>query len=321
MSIALTLALPACSPKTQNVKAFTASVLDTNGGLSGVLALGYPSCLRGAEYHMLKTALAVTPDTQAELEQSYAQRLETCELTKEVEARAMEAAEVLTAFAAALAQLASDQRAVHAPEQKASTPGVEAPPTAEKPAAQPSEQLGAATDDVAATVARWVTAGYRKKQLSQAIAESAEPIQTVLTTLLTVIDEVNLEGLLQQEERNLLELFEFYDLEANGDPVARDLRHLERQRLQGDIRARLASTQRFRQRLERLREAHEALARERGALRQEELLTEVRAALADTFARPPLPAPPGALELPKPSPDTPPPAPAPTPASSPEPSP
>lgn len=324
MSIALALALPACGPKTQNVKAFSASVLDTNGGLESVLALGYPSCVRGAEYHMLKTALAVTPDTQSELQQSYAKRLQTCELTKQVEAQALEAAQVLSAFAAALAQLASDQRVSHVPEQKDAKTGTPAAPATEKPGPAPKEQLGAATNDVVATIAGWVTAGYRKKQLSQAIAESAEPLQTVLTALLTVIDEVNVEGLLQQEEQNLLDLFEIYDLEAGDEPVARALRHLQRQRLHADIRVRLANTQRFRQRLERLRQAHEALVEERGALQQEELLTEVRAALADTFAPRPRPVSPDPLELPKPQRDAPAAMPAAVPAAvpaSPEPSP
>lgn len=306
--IVIALGLPACSPKTQNVRAFSTSVLDTNERLESVLALGYPSCVRGAEYHMLKSALAVTPDTQAELEASYAKRLETCELTKRIESQALEAAAVVTAFAAALGNLANDQPVEHIPTDAAgaSMPTATGPGKAEEKAKSegaPKPQMTVQTDDVVKTISKWVTAGYRQKQLGKAISESAEPIQDVLAALATVTKEVNVEGLLQQEERNLLELFEIYDLESPADAVARDLRHLERQRLQQDIHVRLSNTARFRERLARLILAHEALVQAQGALKQEELLAQVRAALADTFAQEPLPAPASALRIPAPAPE------------------
>lgn len=312
--IVIALGVAACSPKTQNVRAFSASVLDTNESLEGVLALGYPSCVRGAEYHMLKSALAVTPDSEAELEVSYAKRLETCELTKRIESQALEAATVVTAFAAALDNLANDQPVEHVPSEAtrpdAASAAVDGKAKDEgKSEDAPKPQMSVQTDDVVSTISKWVTAGYRRKQLGKAIAESAEPIRKVLAALATVTEEVNVEGLLQQEQRNLLELFEIYDLESPADPVARDLRHLERQRLEQDIQARLASTTRFRERLGRLIMAHDELVQARGALNQEELLARVRAALADTFAQKPLPAPASALRIPAPAPES---APAPS---------
>jgi hypothetical protein len=295
--------LSACSPRTQNVRAFTTSVADTYDDLGPVLEMGYPSCVKAAEYHMLKEASIASTEEERAVATAYAKRLQTCDQTKIVQGQVVLAGSTVTAFAAALADLAGDEAVSHVPQRP---PVAAGPADVPPPSGQAKDELGAATNETITTITGWLTAGYRQKHLKKAISESAEGIRRVLTALEVVITEVYVETHLNQERANLVELFEFYDLDGPRDPVASSLRQLELQRRLFDLDSRLAKTKRLLARLERLALAHEHLVQTEGALGQKELLAEIRIALADTFATESLPPATAPLSVPRPAAETPP---------------
>jgi|GEM_PF-3899811 len=288
LSVVLLALLLACSPKTQNVRAFTASVEDTSDNLGAVLKLGYPSCIRAAEYQMLKKAIDALPAGREQDEADFARSLSICDQAKIVRTRALHAASTVTAFAAALEALANNRPIPHVPE----VPSVDAG----------SDELVQATDDTVKTIASWVTANYRRKQLEKAVSESAQPIRAVLAALETTVSEVHSQTL-EQEKKNLAELFRRYERASPPEPISSGLRGLELQRQLVDVNARIARAERLIARLRHLTAAHDRLVKAHGALNQEELLTEIRVAFADTFAGPPVPADPPALAIPRPLPD------------------
>lgn len=276
--------LGACSPKTQNVRALSTAIIDTGDSLEPVLALGYPSCIKAVEYHMLKMATDAGPEEQELLAEDYKRRRDRCDQTKQVQRDVLLAASTLTALAAALTDLAGDQPVQHAPKE---------PPAAGEPS-----EVAAATDETVATITAWVTAGYRKKQLAKAIEESAEPVAKVLSELGRVTTEVYIEEHLKKERDNLTDLFQQYDRISASDPVSRGLLKLEYQRLLVEVNSRLARAERLRSRLDHLSAAHAELVHAHGALSQEKLLAEVKVALADTYELSPAPADPAALPIP-----------------------
>jgi len=274
----------ACAPKTQNVLAFTASAKDTHGKLDGVLELGYPSCIRTAEYDMLKEAIDAPPEVRTEQVKDFEASLAICDRAKEVRTQALAAASTVAAFAAALDALANNRAIEHVP--------------AAASAGQGQSELRAATDDTTRTISDWATARYRKRQLGAAIAESSQSVGRVLRALRTILAEVHGQSL-AQEKANLLELFRRYDRAAPVDPITSGLRGLELQRRVATLDARLARAGHLLTRLDHMIAAHERLVQAEGALEQTELLAEIRIALADTFAPPPPAADPPKLAVPR----------------------
>jgi len=270
----------ACAPKTQNVLAFTASAKDTQGKLGSVLELGYPSCVRTAEYHMLEQAIDAPPEARSDQQKDFEASLAICDRAKEVRTQALDAAATVAAFAAALEALANNRSIDHVPSAS--------------PAGSDKSELRAATDDTTRTISDWATARYRKRQLATAVAESSQSMARVLRALRTVLTEVHGQTL-EHEKTNLEELFRRYERAAPVDPIASGLRSLELQRRLVGVDARLARARYLITRLDHLIAAHERLVEAEGALGEAELLAEIRIALADTFA--PLPPPKDAPRL------------------------
>lgn len=273
-------ACPACSVHTDNVRAFSASTLATQQALTPILQSGHGSCVRAAEYHMLKEATQAPPEARQLVESDYRQRLETCQAAREVSHQAAVANSAVVAFVQALSKLAADdtvdfqseleQLAGEVNQLTGSVGGVRIATVA-------GQEFSTSTSALLSTMVGWATARYRQQRLRVALDETSEHLQHVLVVLQTLVDEVYIQSLYSQEEQNLGELYDIYEREAADDAAELGRLKIEEREREHAVREQIAQAHDYVARAKKLQLAHAQLVKEAGALDKKELILEIHA--------------------------------------------
>jgi hypothetical protein len=231
-----------CSPNLNNVRVYADGLVALGDKLEPVAEDFQRSCYRGAEMSYLAKRAAKPGDaaTERAAEAAYLQDGALCEAWKGKPEAYSASLAVVTAYGSALQRLTADETVDYGEELKemaAATDGLSGELAGKNLDDVVGKGFTNASRGLAGTLAKWVSEGYRRGEVKQAILEGAPGTGVILGGLHRFADDVYKQTFLIKEHARIRVLYGL--LEAGADAQLRAVVVQQRARLEAEHDARL----------------------------------------------------------------------------------
>lgn len=251
-----------CYPNLNNVRVYADGLVALNGKLDPVAEDFQRSCYRGAELSYLAKRAASPNDAATErvAEAAHVQDGALCEAWKGKPEAYRANLAVVIAYGSALQRLTADETVDYGNELKdmaAAADGL----AGELAGKNLDELLGKgfteASTSLASTLAKWVSEGYRRSEVKQAVLEGAPGTGVIIAGLHRFADDVYKQTFLAKEHARIGHLYRV--LERRSDAQLRAVVIQQRARLEAEYDARVERVDTLLSHLAAAAKANEAL--------------------------------------------------------------